>query len=72
MVLVGSDSSPMTSPAGILQGQTAGHYIAEIGDWVQRKMLEERDTKRHAYVCHGLLPCDRALMTYVIPLPHAS
>ena len=29
-----------------LQGQTAGRFIAEIGDWVQRKILEERDTER--------------------------
>jgi len=23
-------------------------FIAEVGNWVQRKMLGERDTKRHA------------------------
>jgi hypothetical protein len=46
-VLVGSDRGSMTSPAGIPQGQTDGRFIAEICDWVQGKMLEERDTERH-------------------------
>jgi hypothetical protein len=42
-------------------GQTAGRFIAAIGDQVQRKMREEQKApSAMTCVCHGVLPCDRA------------
>jgi hypothetical protein len=37
----------MTSPASLQPGEIEDRFIADIGDWVQRKMLEERDIKCH-------------------------
>jgi hypothetical protein len=30
-----------------ITGLDCGTFIAEVGDWVQRKMFEERDTEHH-------------------------
>src|SRR5262245_50956828 len=60
-----------TSPAGIPQGQTAGRFIAEICDWVQRKMFEERDTERHDLRLPGdAILCSRTF--YLVPSLRAS
>jgi hypothetical protein len=50
-------------------GQSDGRFIAAIGDQVQRKMREERKTPgTTTCVCHGVLPCDRAPLHYVLDL----